>query len=117
MQSIQLKNLHQTQISFELNIIHTPLKFLLDGAYFSCFQLSALHFPFDEIKWARTKLIMLLSIYLCGRGQYQEIIIKFSSIEEVQISFVTYYQQVFPNPRKVLYFLYLKKFSFSLTKT
>lgn len=39
MQSIQLKNLHQTQISFELNIIHTPLKFLLDGAYFSCFQI------------------------------------------------------------------------------
>lgn len=70
MQSIQLKNLHQTQISFELNIIHTPLKFLLDGAYFSCFQLSALHFPIDAIKWARTKLIMLLSIYLCGRGQY-----------------------------------------------
>lgn len=57
MQSIQLKNLHQTQISFELNIIHTPLKFLLDGAYFSCFQLSALHFPIDAIKWARTKLI------------------------------------------------------------
>lgn len=36
-----------------------------------------------------------------------KIIIKFSSIEEVQISFVIYYQQVFPNPRKVLYFLYL----------
>lgn len=112
MQSIQLKNLHQTQISFELNIIHTPLKFLLDGAYFSCFQLSALHFPIDAIKWARTNVYLPM-----WERPVPEIIIKFSSIEEVQISFVIYYQQVFPNPRKVLYFLYLKKFSFSLTKT
>lgn len=82
----------------------------------AAFNYQPCTFPINVINWARTKLIMLLSIYLCGRGQYQEIIIKLSSIEEVQISFVIYYQQVSPNPRKVLYFLYLMKFSLTKTK-